>query len=107
MNLNDYQKACSKTASSETKLQGWTLGLCGETGEFADIVKKHTEHGVNVLKNGKIVRDAMIEELGDVLYYLAVIADFIDVDLDTVAGINIAKLAARYPDGFRLGGGVR
>lgn len=70
------------------------LGLTGESGEFADHVKKMQFHG-HVLD-----RDAVIKELGDVLWYCALAAHALEVDLDTVARRNLAKLAARYPAGF-------
>ena len=106
MNFLEYQNKCKETASKETGLQGWTLGLCGETGEFADIVKKYTEHGVEILKSGKSVDDAMEEELGDILYYVAILCDYLGFNIGDVARKNNEKLAARYPNGFQKGGGV-
>ena len=106
MTFDEYQLKCSFTASPDTQIQGWTLGLCGKTGEFADIIKKMTEHGVTVLKNGKGVHDAMKEELGDVLYYVAILCDHLGFSMNDVAVKNNEKLAARYPKGFQKGGGV-
>lgn len=70
------------------------LGLAGEAGEFANEVKKVHFHGHETDK------DKLIEELGDVLYYVAMAALELNVPLDAVAKKNVAKLAARYPQGF-------
>jgi NTP pyrophosphatase (non-canonical NTP hydrolase) len=101
-----YQKEVGVTYNPDTKLQGWTLGLCGEAGEFAEVVKKVTEHGVTEIK-GKDALAAMSEELGDVLYYVAAIANYLNLDLLQIAVNNIKKLRERYPDGFVPGGGIR
>jgi NTP pyrophosphatase (non-canonical NTP hydrolase) len=70
------------------------LGLCGESGEFADHIKKGLHHG------HKIDRDYLTKELGDVLWYVAVAADKLGIALEAVANQNIEKLEKRYPDGF-------
>lgn len=70
------------------------LGLCGEAGEVAEQVKKHFFHGHELDKRH------MIEELGDVAWYLAVLCDAIGSDLDTVMEENLKKLEQRYPEGF-------
>jgi len=77
------------------------LGLCGEAGEAAELIKKEEFHGV-VMAAGK-----MAEELGDVLWYLAAVASDHGLDLSKIAQQNIEKLKARYPDGFVTGGGRR
>lgn len=50
--------------------------------------------------NPALDREALIRELGDVAWYLAETAAALDLDLDTVLRINLAKLCARYPEGF-------
>ena len=70
------------------------LGLTGEAGETADHVKKHLFQG------HELDRDKVVKELGDVLWYLALLARAVDSSLDEVAAANLAKLRARYPDGF-------
>lgn len=70
------------------------LGLTGEAGEFADGIKKIVRRGHCVSK------EKLIEELGDVLWYVAEAASAIGVNLSDVAAQNIAKLQKRYPDGF-------
>lgn len=68
--------------------------ICGEAGEVAEQVKKHFFHGHELDKRH------MIEELGDVAWYLAVLCDAIGSDLDTVMEENLKKLEQRYPEGF-------
>ena len=70
------------------------MGLCGESGEVIDLVKKHLAQG------HPLDRDKMIKELGDVAWYLAETAWVLDVPLEEVFQQNIDKLKARYPEGF-------
>lgn len=70
------------------------MGLCGESGEVIDIVKKHLAQG------HELDRDKIIKELGDVAWYMAEIATVLDVELEEVLAQNIEKLKKRYPDGF-------
>ncbi len=70
------------------------MGLCGESGEATDIVKKHLFHG------HELDRDALIKELGDVAWYLAEAATALDLPLEAIFERNIEKLRRRYPDGF-------
>lgn len=70
------------------------LGLSGEAGEVTDHVKKI------VFQGHAIDRQAMAEELGDVLWYVASLLDALDIDMNDVLEANIAKLRARYPEGF-------
>lgn len=93
---NEYQRAALRTANKDSKelILNGALGLAGESGEVADIVKKHLFQG------HELNREKMIEELGDVLWYVAITAQGLQVDLDSVMKINIEKLKKRYPDGF-------
>lgn len=98
MNLNEYQGWAGRTANknlnaADTMAQD-ALGIAGEAGECADLVKKHLFHK-HPLDKGKLVK-----ELGDLLWYVAALAGDIGVTLDEVAEQNIKKLKARYPDGF-------
>lgn len=70
------------------------LGLAGEAGEAADIIKKHVGHG------HPLAQQDLFEELGDVMWYIAAIAESIHVTLDSIADFNIEKLRKRYPEGF-------
>lgn len=97
MNANDYQKMALRTANAgdweELVLNG-SLGICGEGGEIADIVKKYKfqGHGINLKE--------MAYELGDILWYCAILAEGIGYPLEKVMEMNIEKLQKRYPDGF-------
>ena len=70
------------------------MGLCGESGEAVDIVKKHLFHA-HVLDKEKLIK-----ELGDVAWYLAEAATALDIPLEEIFEKNIEKLKARYPEGF-------
>lgn len=95
MEGNEYQKAALRTATGESfDLTNAALGLNGEAGEFADVVKKYKFH------HHDFNREHMLSELGDALWYIAVGAAVLGVDLESVMRQNIAKLWARYPDGF-------
>lgn len=96
MNMNEFQFSCGRTwgKGGPDPLQNAALGLAGEAGEVANEVKKNRYQG-HRLDDKKI-----IEELGDVLFYVAVAAMEIGVSLEEVAAANINKLKGRYPDGF-------
>ena len=98
MNMNDYQLSAMRTANSMEKrypmILNGVLGLNGESGECADIVKKHLFQG------HELDEKHLAEELGDVLWYVAVTAFSIGYDLDEIAQMNVSKLLKRYPDGF-------
>ena len=70
------------------------MGLCGESGEVIDLVKKHVSHG------HPLNREKLIDELGDVAWYLAECAEAIGITLEDVLTHNIEKLKKRYPEGF-------
>lgn len=99
MTGNEFQKAALRTASGMNyehhgMLINGVLGLCGESGEAADIVKKATFQG------HPLDKEHLALELSDCLWYVAVAAHAIGYDLDTVFQMNVDKLKARYPDGF-------
>ena len=96
--LDEYQQLSMSTAAI-TPFPGpalitTALGLTGEAGEFADIVKKWyaQEHELD--------RETLINELGDILWYVARGASALDINLSDIANANRAKLVARYPEGF-------
>lgn len=70
------------------------MGLCGESGEAMDILKKHMFHGHG------LDRLHLARELGDIAWYLAQASDAIGYTLEDVMGMNLIKLQERYPDGF-------
>ena len=94
MNFNTYQTEAAKTVSENGfDLINAALGLCGESGEFADLVKKLAYQGHDIDK------EHLKRELGDIMWYIALAATVIGCDLDDIADTNIAKLRARYPKG--------
>lgn len=97
MTFEDYQIEALRTASFDSEYPLWlngALGLCGESGEVADIVKKHLFQG------HPLDIDHMAKELGDISWYLAVTAYAIGYDLEQVIHMNVDKLRKRYPNGF-------
>ena len=98
MTANEYQKLAMTTLNPELSkkdvLINAVMGLCGESGEAIDIVKKWLAQG------HALDREKLAKELGDVAWYLAETAYALDVDLETVLQKNLDKLRARYPEGF-------
>lgn len=96
--LDQYQALALRTAGShpttDDALKCWALGIAGEAGEVADLVKKALYHGHGV------DRVKIAKELGDELWYLAAAAHALGFTLSEIAGMNIEKLRARYPEGF-------
>ena len=84
----------NKEIGLSEELKDYTLGLTGESGEVADLVKKHFFHGHD------LDISEIIYELGDVLYYLCAICLVLGIDWDEIMLNNNAKLMARYGDGF-------
>lgn len=98
MTINEYQKLAmttlNRSLSKKDVLINGVMGLCGESGEAIDIVKKHLAHG------HPLDREKLIKELGDIAWYLAETATALDVTLEEVLEGNIEKLRRRYPQGF-------
>lgn len=98
MTLNEYQNAAQRTARPdwpvEKRLTMAALGAAGESGEFADMVKKFIFHAHD------LDREKAMLELGDQLWYITEAAAALGYTLEEVALANIAKLKRRYPEGF-------
>ena len=98
-NLKDCQKICKKTAkkfgSQEREVLTWGLGIAGEAGDVASCIKKTFMHG-NDQKKG------IRENLGDTMWYIAMICNSFGWNMDEVLGENIKKLSERYPKGFTI-----
>ena len=98
MTINEYQKLAMTTLNPKLDkkdvLINGVMGLCGESGEAIDIVKKHLAQG------HELDREKLIKELGDIAWYLAETATVLDVTLEEVLTRNIEKLKKRYPEGF-------
>ena len=100
MEINEYQKKAMEFLNPQLNekdiLINGVMGLCGESGEVIDIVKKHLAQGHELNK------DKIIEELGDVLWYVAEVAYVLNVKLEDVFTLNIEKLSKRYKNGFSV-----
>ena len=98
MTINEYQDLAMKTLNPELSrkdvLINGVMGLCGESGEAIDIVKKWLAQG-HELDKAKLAK-----ELGDIAWYLAETAYALDIPLEDILQGNIDKLAKRYPEGF-------
>ena len=98
MTLNEYQKLAMTTLNPDLSRQdvliNAVMGLCGESGEAIDIVKKHLHQG------HPLDKEKLSKELGDIAWYLAEAATALDMDLEDILVQNIEKLRRRYPEGF-------
>ena len=97
MTLNEYQIAMGRTTTHLTpaeKLKDGLYGINGEAGECIDLLKKHEFQG------HELDPMELLDELGDVLWYVAQVATGLGVALEEVARHNLNKSYERYPDGF-------
>ena len=98
MTINEYQELAMRTVNPELDkrdmLINSVMGLCGESGEAIDIVKKWFAHG------HELDTEHFKKELGDIAWYLAEAATAIGVNLEDILNANIEKLKKRYPEGF-------
>ncbi len=98
LTLNEYQSLAGRTAGAggngQRRLIIAALGLAGEAGEFANMVKKLTAHGHDISP------EILADELGDVMWYVAEAATAIGIPLGEIAKTNVDKLRKRYPEGF-------
>lgn len=81
--------------SLEDPLLNAALGLAGESGEIVDMVKKYMFYDHHYLAEERIM-----EELGDILFYVTMMMYAINVDFKRVIDMNVDKLNGRYPEGF-------
>ena len=98
MTINEYQALAMTTLNPELSrkdvLINSVMGLCGESGEAIDVVKKWLAQG------HELDRDHLVKELGDIAWYLAEAATALDLPLEDILEANINKLKTRYPEGF-------
>ena len=98
MTINEYQILAMKTLNPELSkrdvLINGVMGLCGESGEAIDIVKKHLHQG------HRLDKEKLAKELGDIAWYLAETAWALDIPLEQILQGNIDKLKKRFPEGF-------
>ena len=100
LTANEYQEKAmallNPALSRQDALINGVMGLCGESGECIDLVKKHLHQG-HELDKAKLAR-----ELGDVAWYLAETAYALELSLEEVLRGNLDKLKKRYPQGFEV-----
>ncbi len=98
MQINEYQNEAMTLLNPDLNerevLINALMGLCGESGEAIDVMKKHLFQGHD------LDRTKLIKELGDVAWYLAEAATGLGVTLESICQGNLDKLHARYPQGF-------
>lgn len=96
--LNDYMESAWRTApensSQNDDIKHGIYGLITELGEFTDVIKKRDFY------KKEVDRTNLIEELGDSLWYIAILCRGLGITLEEVANININKLKARFPNKF-------
>jgi len=98
MTFDQYQRASARTINTDLgyqeQLANAGLGISDEAGEVAGLVKKmlYQGHPANPIK--------IANEMGDVLWYLALLATTMGFSLGDVAEANVKKLEQRYPKGF-------
>ena len=104
MTINEYQTLAMTTLNPELSkrdvLINSVMGLCGESGEAIDVVKKWLAHG------HELDKEHLKKELGDIAWYLAEAATALDTDLEDILQANIDKLKRRYPEGFSTANSV-
>ena len=98
MTVNEYQRLAMTTlnpalAEKDVLING-VMGLCGESGEAIDVVKKHLAQG------HPLDKEHLAKELGDIAWYLAETATAIGYSLEDIFQMNLEKLKKRYPEGF-------
>ena len=99
MTPNEYQKEAMRTASgmdysTMEPIVNAALGIAGEGGEVADLIKKH------IFQGHSLDKEHLAKELGDVLWYIALGADCIGYSMEEIMEMNVEKLRKRYPNGF-------
>ena len=104
MQVNEYQKAAMATLNpaldKKDVLINSVMGLCGESGEAIDIVKKW------LMQGHELDKEHLVREFGDVARYLAEAATALDIPLEAVFQGNLDKLRQRFPNGFDTGASV-
>lgn len=98
MTIDEYQKLAMTTLNPKLDkkdvLINGVMGLCGESGEAIDIVKKWLAQG------HELDKEHLAKELGDIAWYLAETVTALDLNLSDIFTANIEKLKKRYPEGF-------
>lgn len=99
MNMAEYQQEAIVTrnrgVSPVEELLNYALGL-GEAGELQNVVKKMVFHG----HDKKEAQGMILDEAGDVLWYITMLLEVVGLKLEDAARHNVNKLRQRYPEGF-------
>ncbi|HVX24269.1 MAG TPA: nucleoside triphosphate pyrophosphohydrolase family protein [Candidatus Saccharimonadales bacterium] len=106
MTFEEYQQKALRTArphDAKDELMHLVLGLVGEAGEIAEKFKKWVRDLES--DEAKLDKADLGKELGDVLWYVAVLAEYLEINLDDIASKNIAKLADRQQRNVIKGSG--
>lgn len=105
MDFNTYQQQAATTAvyPESAKYVYPTLGLCGETGEVAEKIKKVIRDNGGVFTEEK--KKEIVKEVGDVLWYIAALLSDLGVTMDEAAVGNLEKLFSRKERGVINGNG--
>jgi len=94
MHLKEYQRLARRSMNDGLSVNGQILmclvGLLGELGEVSEPLKKH------IFRGQQYSLDSITLELGDVLWYLTMLADTLGIDMSDVAEYNVTKLAIRH-----------
>ncbi len=95
--LKQYQEGCKRTVrefpSKNEEIMTWGLGIAGEAGDVAGCIKKTVAHQNDQTPGIK-------ENLGDTIWYIAMICNFYGWSLEDVIKGNMEKLEKRFPKGF-------
>lgn len=98
-NMNIFQYFCvDKWFGPDNEIAIPALGIAGEAGEVADKIKK-------MLRGDKVYPNEIIQEVGDVLYYCAIICDRFDYTLSDAAKMEMNKIYGRIERGTQRGDG--
>jgi NTP pyrophosphatase (non-canonical NTP hydrolase) len=106
LSFKEYAADVRRTAGGKIDFDYHTPAITGEAGEVAELFKKYKYHDIREFK-GKPFLEALEEELGDVLWGIVNCANYFGLDIDSLVRANCNKRAARYPQGFVSGGGIR
>lgn len=99
MDSKRYIQCCLETESSffhceEPRMLHSVMGISTEAGELLDAFKKNIFYGKPIDKVN------IVEELGDLLWYVAIMCDCLQISFEDIMQINIDKLRIRYPNKF-------
>ena len=98
MTIQEYQKQSTRTLNptlNETEqIINMIMGMNGEVGELTDLFKK------NMFQGHELHICQIIDELGDIMFYVVNLCNMLGVNMEDVLEYNVAKLQKRYPDGF-------